>query len=210
MSSDLIFIDLGDAGIDYVREHLSGVNVFCTALLAAVEAAPGKVITLAPRGVTRERLNAFGEGGLLRAAPRMLELDDNGDLAPIDSLKFEQGAYLHSIMRTAPEAVCIVDDFNPSWSEVRIEEPRYAQAFGVSDAVYHLFNSNDAPELLVDALTVSDTIWHGVAAICEYGPEFEEDDRELSEEALIAAAVSALTITCSAYDGEGFVAWRRL
>ncbi|MEJ0060664.1 MAG: hypothetical protein WDM79_14280 [Terricaulis sp.] len=61
MPSELIFTDLGDAGIDYVREHLAGVNVFCTALLAAVEAAPGKVITLAPRGVSQERLHAFGE-----------------------------------------------------------------------------------------------------------------------------------------------------
>ncbi|MEJ0060665.1 MAG: hypothetical protein WDM79_14285 [Terricaulis sp.] len=90
----------------------------------------------------------------MHAAPRLLELDENGEIAPVDSLKFEQAAYLHSIMRAAPEAVCIVDDFNPSWSDVRVDEPRYAHAFGVSDALYHLFASTDAPELLVDALTV--------------------------------------------------------
>ncbi|HVZ98732.1 MAG TPA: hypothetical protein VG841_00295 [Caulobacterales bacterium] len=207
--TDLEFTDLGADGIEYVRAHLLGANVFCTALLAAVEAAPGKVTTLAPRGAPRERLLRLDEGGLLKAehAPaRVVRIADGSALHHVPSLKVEQGAYLVSMLRAAPDAICIVDDFNPSWVEVR--DDAGPAAFGVNDEVYHLFTSTNAPAEVVQALVDGDTGWHGVAALCTEAPEIDVE-READEETLQRAALSAFVITCSAYDGEGFVIWRR-
>ncbi|HVY85523.1 MAG TPA: hypothetical protein VG943_10350 [Caulobacterales bacterium] len=206
--TDLVFTDLGAAGVDYVREHLLGANVFCTALLAVVEAAPGKVTTLAPQGVSRERLLRFDEGGLLDGTEnnRVVRIEDRSPVETESKLKVEQAAYLVSMLRTVPDAVCIVDDFNPSWSDIDINAD--PNAFGVGDEVYRLFTMNDAPPELAQALIASDTAWHGVAALCAETPDLDAV-RETSAEDLERAALSAFIITCTAYDGEGFVIWRR-
>jgi len=209
MAGKLAFVDLGARGLDYVREHLLGANSFCTALLAAVEAAPGKVSTLAPEGVSVDRLYRFTEGGLLPAnlaPPRVVRLEDGSSLAEVVNLKVEQAAYLVSMMQTTPGAVCITDDFNPSWAEAQAEDD--PEAFGVEDEVYRLFTSSEKPARLIRALNLGDTIWHGVAALCTEAPDLG-DDRVATIEALQQAALSAFLLTCTAYDGEGFVVWRR-
>ncbi|MES1156969.1 MAG: hypothetical protein ABUL73_04225 [Alphaproteobacteria bacterium] len=209
MASKLAFVDLGARGLDYVREHLLGANSFCTALLAAVEAAPGKVSTLAPEGVSVDRLYRFSEGGLHSASharARVVRLEDGASLDQAGSLRVEQAAYLISMMQTTPDAVCIIDDFDPSWSEVQmLDDP---DAFGVEDEVYRLFTSTEKPARIIRALGLSDTGWHGVAALCAEAPEID-DDRITSIEALQQSALSTFLITCIAYDGEGFVVWRR-
>lgn len=192
------FVDLGAPGLAYVREHLTGVNPFCTALAAVVDAAPGRALTLPAPGAQLDRLYRFTEGGLLAANP------EDGSAG---SWKTEQGAYLVSILRAAPDSVCIVDDFNPTWSEFEARGAP-ANAFGVDDQVYHLFTAEDDPAVLVQALRMSDVVWHGVAAICADAPEMDED-RVCSADALQYAAASAIALTCTAYDGEGFVIWRR-
>ena len=199
----LVLTELGQAGINYVREHLTGVNVFCTALLAAVEAAPGKAMTLAPPGATPARLKRFAEGGLRTGLPRLVR-DENDDADA--SLKVEQAAYLISVLRTAPDGACIVDDFEPSWDIALSDEDPHA--FGVGDEVYRLFTADDAPAAIVRALVKGDNGWHGVAAVCDAPPELN-DDRECTEVALQGAALSVIALTCTAYDGEGFVIWRR-
>ncbi|MES1202102.1 MAG: hypothetical protein ABUS57_11720 [Pseudomonadota bacterium] len=207
--ADLVFTDLGAEGVEYVREHLLGANAFCTALLAAVEAAPGKVTTLAPEGTTRDRLLRFDEGGLIapgEGPARVVRIADGSPVESVSNLKIEQAAYLISMLRTVSEAVCIADDFNPSWSEIAADAD--PAAFGVHDEVYRLFTATDPPPLIAQALVRADTGWHGVAALCADAPEIDEA-RETTEEELQRAALSAFIITCSAYDGEGFVIWRR-
>lgn len=191
------FIDLGQRGMDYVREHLTGVNPFCTALAAAVDAAPGRVLVLPPPGVDLERLYRFSEGGLLPSKDEAARFD----------AKIEQAAYLVSLLRAAPESVCIVDDFEPSWSEA-IAEGVAQHAFGVDDGVYHRFTAEDRPDEIAATLASADTLWHGVAAICVEDIAMDEES-EASVEALQQAGASAIAITCTAYEGEGFVIWRR-
>lgn len=196
MSERLAFVQLDARGLDYVREHLTGVNLFCTALAETLLTAPGVVFTLAPFGTEPERLHRFSQGGLLPA---------NRSDGPA-SLKIEQGAYLLSLLREEPARICIVDDFNPSWAEVQMGDD--ARAFGVEDEVYRMLTAEDPPEAFLDALVLSDTIWHGAAAICAAAPELDED-RLATPTALQGAAQTVIALTCTAYDGEGFVAWSR-
>ncbi len=194
--ADPAFIELDRRATDYVREQLTGVNAFCTALLAVVEHEPGQVFTLAPFGVPPERLHRFTEGGLLAA---------NVDPS-IESLKIEQAAYLLSMLRVTPESVCIVDDFDASWDGAQGEADGYA--FGSGDEMYRLFDADAPPTAIVEALQAGDTIWHGIAAICAQAPELDEDNNS-EIQSLQEAAVSVVALTCTAYDGEGFIVWRR-
>lgn len=198
MTERLSFIQLDARGLEYVREHLTGVNAFCTALAETILFTPGTVFTLAPQGapqgVTLERLHRFTEGGLIAA-----NRDGGG-------LKIEQAAYLLSLLREDPERVCIIDDFEPSWAQAQLTSA--PEAFGADDDVYHLFTVESSPEDVLAALVRGDTGWHGVAAVC--AQELELDEARIAEvEALQAVAASVIALTCTAYDGEGFVAWAR-
>lgn len=186
----LVFVELDARGLEYVREQITGVNTLCTALLDIVATEQGKVFTLVPAGTPPERLHRFTEGGLLSA----------------ESLILEQAAYLASMVREAPEAACIVDDFEPSWIGGDYHDD--GQAFGVEDEVYRLLTGDDPPEAFINALKQSNNGWHGVAAVCAQAPVLEED-RASTAASLQAAAYSVAAITCTAYDGEGFVVWRR-
>ena len=202
------FVPLDGRGLDYVRDHLTGVNTLCTALFDVVTLEPGDIFTLSPKGLDAERLYRFSEGGILHAPLELVpdRLSDGSEIAPIESFKVEQAALLLSLLREQPDSVCIIDDFNPRWGE---RPPWLAEsAFGVGEEVYHLFRATDPPSALITLLHQTDAVWHGVAAICTTAPEID-DDRECTHESLQAAAFSAIALTCTAYDREGFVAWRR-
>jgi hypothetical protein len=67
--------NLGDSGRAYLRRQLTGVNGFCSELLAAINAVPGEVLTFAPSETTLERLLRFEEGGLLPENLTGLDVD---------------------------------------------------------------------------------------------------------------------------------------
>lgn len=201
--------DLGDAGLAYVREHLADANSFCAALLQAVIIEPGAVFTLAPLGIPEDRLRQFDQGGLLpenSEGAGAVSLPDGSTLVPVISLIEQQTKLLREAMAAAPGAICIVDDFNPRWSD---QAPYLGQtAFGVGEEVYHLIAADHSEEAFITAISRGNNIWHGVAAVCRASLTLDRS-HELSLSGLKRCAASALLITCTAYDGEGFVAWRR-
>jgi hypothetical protein len=170
---------------------------------------PGRrVFTFAPDDTPRERLYRFKEGGLLPPTGESgIHLPDGSRLSPKPSALKMQAQWL---MDQLDAGVCICDDFNPRWSDVQTHSDfeRMPHQFGVGEEVYHLLRREDGVDALENALRCSDTIWHGVTAVCAYAPQIAAD-RTASLEELRAAAASATLITCTAYDGEGFVAWRR-
>lgn len=201
--------DLGEPGRDYVRSHLGQVNALSAALLRVVEAMPGEAFTLAPENASLERLTQFKCGGLLPenlTGAGAISLPDGSTLVPVISLAKEQAKLLHDTMMGASGAVCLVDDVNPRWSE----RPSYLgpHAFGVGDEVYHLLTHDQTEAECAAALSEGRALWHSVAAVCSVAPRVDSGRNSTASE-LERSATSALVITCMAYDGEGFVAWRR-
>ncbi len=192
----------------YVREHLDDTNVLCAALLETCNSQPGNVFTFAPASTSKDRLAEFKRGGLLREnlpnAPTM-SLSDGSRLMPKFSLIEEQSKLLRETLNSVRGSVCIVDDYNPRWSDH--PWPLGPKAFGVDEEVYHLLNHEDDDEAFAYAIRQGNNIWHGVTAVCRIAPMLN-DARESAPSELRRSAASALLITCSAYDGEGFVAWR--
>lgn len=201
--------DLGEDGRLYVRKHLRDINVFCTALLETFNSAPGEVFTLAPVSTPAGRLSEFEHGGLLPenlSRSGAVALPDGSTLVPVVSLIEKRTKLLLETMADARGAVCIVDDVHPRWSD----QPSYLGpgAFGVGEEVYHLLTVDHTEGDFLDAVHCGNAFWHGVAAVCRLAPRLDQARTSTPSE-LEASAASALLITCIAYDGEGFVAWRR-
>jgi hypothetical protein len=205
-ATELVVLD--ERGFTYVREHLAGVNIFCAALLELVEKSRGETFALAPEGMTFERLHEFEVGGLLAEnldVSRRFSLPDmEGSFMEVASLLTERVARLRSLLREGP-SVCIADDFNPKWGDDLLRQT--PTAFGVDGEVYHLLTLAENEATFENVIGSSDTIWHGVAAVCRRRPMIRDDRTSTSLE-LQECARTALEITCSAYDGEGFVGWR--
>jgi hypothetical protein len=148
----------------------------------------GEIFTLAPRGAPRDQLYRFEAGGL-SASPLL-----------------EQAHLLRQAVEAAPGAVCIVDDFDPTWGEPGSDDE--ANAFGVGSEVYRLLTAEDDVLTFAEVLSATHVLWHGVAAICGRPPELD-GTQTASFDSLAEAAETVSLLTCVAYDGEGFVAWRR-
>jgi hypothetical protein len=192
-ASGLERVVLDDRAAIYVQAHLSGVNAFCSLLLEQVAGEAGEIFTLAPRGAPRERLYQFDRGGLSPANAEALRLD--------------QARLLRRGVERTSGAVCIVDDFSPTWGDPGSDAE--ANAFGVGSEVYHLLTADDDAQTFAAVLSSSSEVWHGVAAVCEQAP-VRDGTQTVTPDDLAESAASVLMLTCVAYDGEGFVGWRRL
>jgi hypothetical protein len=200
---------LDTAGWEFVRQHLGDTNVFCAALLKTINSVAGEVFTLAPPSTSADRLSHFDWGGLLPenlTRDNAVTLPDGSTLVPVVSLMNDQARLLRQTVISIGSAVCIVDDYNPRWSDqVRLGP----NAFGVGEEVYHLLRGDDDEEAFCEALRYGNVIWHGVAAVCGTAPSLDSARASTAAE-LERCAAEARLVTCSAYDGEGFVAWRRV
>ncbi|HEX4182588.1 MAG TPA: hypothetical protein VHY34_04955 [Caulobacteraceae bacterium] len=182
-------IALDDRGLDYVRESLQGVNAFCSELLEVVDQVPGDTFTFAPLSVMGERVYRFTEPGL-----------------PAEELAELRAERIMQLLDADADAGCVVDDVDAVWGDPELEDS--PTAFGVGEEVYHWLTADDGFETVLGVTEEASSVWHGVAAVCT-PPSSEQGGQPSALEALLACARSAVEISCLAYDGEGFVVWRR-
>ena len=206
----LIEVDLGVRGLGYVLRHLRGVNLFCDELALLLDRTEGRVFTLVPAPTQEASIFNFESGGLLPEnldPARRIPAPGGGYWVPVTSLVDERARRTVAQLSRTSDGCCIIDDFNPRWSEPLAREA--AMAFGVGEEVYHLFDATAEAEAVAEVLSYTDTVWHGAAAVCGSIIDVAED-RRVSELSLRNCAATALEITCTAYDREGFVIWRRI
>ena len=182
-------IALDDRGLDYVREQLQGVNTFCSELLEVIDQVPGETFTYAPLNVLGERAYRFTEPGL-----------------PAEELAELRAEQIMNLLDEDADACCIVDDVDGVWGDPELEDS--PTAFGVGEEVYHLLTADDGYEAVLGVIEATASVWHGVAAVSTPPPS-EEGAQASALDALIRCARSVIEISCLAYDGQGFVVWRR-
>jgi hypothetical protein len=207
---DLREIDLDQRGFDYVLDHLRGVNTLCDALARVVEQHAGRVFTVAPIDTDLARAHAFKAGGLLAENHDLSKAialgPGQGSLMPVASLHDVRAAMIVASLEARPGAVCICDDFNPRWPDGASAD--CATAFGVDAETYHLLAADLGVDAIASTLGWSDTIWHGVAAVCRQDLSMPPD-RTVTAQLMRQCASSVIELSCTAYDGEGFVVWKR-
>jgi len=125
---------------------------------------------------------------------------------PIETLSLARATRITTILEIVPDSVCIIDDFNLRWPEVRPEQK--ATAFCAGESVYHYLPPQTPLPVIDKTLRMADCIWHGVAAMCRHPLQLTPEG-EADPEALRDCIRAVIEFTCVAYDGEGFVGWRR-
>jgi hypothetical protein len=208
--SELHEVVIDKRAADYVREHLTDINVLCSELVSVLETEPGEIFTLCPVGTPAETIYQFTSGGLL---PENLDFSrathyrGKGTIMPKESLSFARATRIKTLLGSVPSAVCVVDDFDLCWPELRPEQK--ATAVSVGDAVYHVLTAEAQISTIDTTLRQARFIWHGVAATCNHSLQLAPG-RTAEPEALRQCARAVIEFTCVAYDGEGFVGWRRM
>jgi hypothetical protein len=182
-------IALDDRGLDFLRGQLEGVNAFCSELLAVVDEVPGDVFTYAPLAVLGERAYRFEEPGLPAAELAELRAEQIQDLLDSDA-----------------DACCIIDDVDAVWGDPALDDS--PTAFGVGEEVFHWLTGEDGLAAVEETLATAASAWHGVAAVCTPPPS-ETDGAPSAQDALLRCARAAMEISCLAYDGDGFLVWKR-
>jgi hypothetical protein len=204
---DLRVFDLDERGDAFVRDQLSAGNVLSSALLEVVRACRGRTSTVAPADTSTERLYAFTGGGLLPTnfeMSRARRLPDGSALMWIENLNVARAERILALMQGSVGRVCVLDDFDSNWADLRTQEE--PEAFGVNGEVYYLIGPDASVGRLAVLLTGADAIWHGVAAVCHPAARVLRDGLAMPE-SLKACAQSLVELSCTAYDGEGFVIW---
>ncbi|MGH6993261.1 MAG: hypothetical protein ACRED8_06485 [Caulobacteraceae bacterium] len=204
---ELKTIELDGRGMDFVIDHLEDVNKLCAALLKAIRSTSGRVFTIAPAEVSFEQAHDFASGGILAENLDFTRAKRNPSgttMMPVTTLREDQSRRILDLLARRPGRVCIVDDFNPRWGDPR-ESDYGPNAFGIGEEVYHWIDAEFGVEPLERLLRMTGCIWHGVAAVCEGAAPASPPTIEW----MTSSAEQVVEVQCTAYDGEGFVVWRR-
>ncbi|MDZ4691622.1 hypothetical protein [Terricaulis sp.] len=215
MHRTLETIDLGENGAAYITTRLSELRwyggpleTFCDALADLVRTKAGKVVTNLPIGLGHEQVHAFESGGVLPSNPDpsgILHLPDGSAMLPIESVFDEEFARLRARLLSAPNLACVVVDPQSRRGDPCLDE-NWETMFYAGDGVYQLVTSATSDELAERALNAAPH-WADLIVLSSAPPKLSAE-RSVDPTDLKACAEAALEITCSAYDGEGYITWR--
>lgn len=204
MNVELVRIELDDRAWAYVLDELDDGMILGAALKPVVQATTGEVFTRLPRDMTLERAHEFHRGGVLPARPERYPTE-GGYLVPVDSVMSARDDRVVGFLGNDLRACCIIGEMNPRPGDPN--PPTEPSVFWIGEECYHWLGANASPELVEDTFAAAELPWHAVAAC--YLPETPTKKEDLDRSALISLARSVSEISVRAYDGEGFVIWRR-
>jgi hypothetical protein len=191
---------LDPRALTYLREMFDLDTVFCHALADSVDLATGEMFALLPAGVSDAQAHDFNAGFM-----PMLALP-TGNMLPIETIVDAQAAAVVQFLRATATACAVADDANQRWPYPRAKD--LANVFNVGEEVYSLLTATDSPETVRAVLSITNWLWHGLVAMCV--PSRLPSRAGLSNgDALAACLRSVRAVQAVAYDGEGYVEWRR-
>ena len=195
---------LDQRALAYVLDQFDETRVLDAALKALVGSAAGELFTYLPADIDEEQAYRFGSGGILPARPERYPAE-GGYLVPVDSLVPVRDELFAQILRSDPRACCIVSEVNPSPDDP--DPPSEPTVFWVGEECYHWLDGRSSDDLVEETFSLAEVPWHSVAACCL--PASPITQNEMDQAALVALARDVTHVSVRAYDGEGFVIWKR-
>lgn len=198
-------IELGAAGLVYVRECLEAGKTFSRLLLKTHDLNTGTAVTKLPAGIEEAAAKDFDSGGKL---PELYPRTSN--LQAVPDSDFLLIPEVNRFLSESSANICILEDSlaNPTDPFLQSVKTRYS-AF--QDEVYHLICQPDN-----NSDTISKTLrqahsWLTIGALTstpqETGICGQRGDLTLSN--LTTMAQGTEVIIVGAYDGEGYVIWSK-
>ena len=210
MMHTLVELCLGLEGLRFVEEQLRRGHALSRCLLSTLSHAAGQAITYLPQGTAIDEAKKFEYGGKLPTPPREeWRATAGGTLVPTPTTR----EHLVSLIATElaqPRSLCILENALAEREDLWLQKSEVDIAF-LGKEVYHLLTEATSPSEIDAAVRAAHTPYLCVGALSSV-PDADGlpgDRGELTIRWLEELAQQAQTIFVGAYDGEGYVLWRR-
>ncbi len=201
---------LGDEGVDYVLAELSDGGTFAREALGRLPIASGEVTTRLPDNVPPEELIRFATGGKLPTPPpEEWRKIPGATLVPVPST-IDDLTKLISEHLSTPERVCFLEDANASRGDPWLAQPGVPTGY-YKEEVYHWLIGPQPATVVKQAVKTAQSLFIFVGALTSLADTQMElvAGGDLSLRTLQRMADNTCELFLGAYDGEGYVTWRR-
>ena len=208
-----IELSLGEQSLVYIRERLGAGHALSSAVLSGCDLELGSVVTYLPAGISSERAHEFTAGGKLPAPDRSTwtALPDGGVAVPIPSTMDRLPRVVHEYLQAGPNRIWLFEDFNASPSDPVMKELR-CRFVSFGNEVYYPLDRSSDEESIREAARRAFSFVSFVGVGAKLSPADSERLTRVTEleKADLDRVVPGLDLlSVGAYDGEGFLLWRR-
>jgi hypothetical protein len=186
----------------FVIESLIDANRLSDEVLK-MDFTNGSYFTFLPQGSVVDNIYNFETD---------LVFEDNSKLMTVSSVRTLNrnclGSLLIDEVKKSRKNYCVFDDLLSEPDEILENDPQKGDKYLYNDQVYYILNrANITLDALVHYLHISNAFWHSLCLLTSGDIEMKEN--ELSESALREISSNAQLIIVGAYDGEGYIIWKR-
>jgi hypothetical protein len=208
-----IELSLGRESLDYIREQLSVGHTLSSTVLSTCDLEPGSVTTFMPDGISLQQAREFTTGGKLPPADPLtwVSLPEGGIAVPIPSVRDLLPRKVHEYLQAGRDRIWLFEDFNASPSDPVMKQVR-CRYVSLGNEVYYPLDHNSDEEAIREAANHAYSFVSFIGAGARLSPAGAERFSRVNEieEGDLQRLVSGLDLlTVGAYDGEGFLLWRR-
>lgn len=206
---DLKTLRLGNEGMAFVVSQLGAAGTFARCVLERVPLAEGEVVTRLPEHVPLDEAKQLATGGKLPAPPaREWRSAPGATLVPVPSTRDDLARIIADHLAT-PGSLCLLANANAERGDPWLERTG-VPTFYFDREVYHLLTASPPGEIEA-ALKAAQSLFLFVGALTALPMESDlpagGGDLPLATLEQLAANTSRLFV--GAYDGEGYLIWRR-
>jgi hypothetical protein len=206
-------LSLSSTSLDYIKEQLSIGHTLCRIIMSTCDLELGSAVTFMPTGVSLERAHEFTTGGKL-ATPdpsAWVPLPGGGVAVPTPSTLNILPEKVHKYLQAGTNRVWVFEDFNASPSDPAMKKisSRYV---ALGNEVYYPLDHNSNEEAIREAADQAYSFVSFVGVGARLSPSDAERlsrVKEIEESDLQRLVSGVDLLTVGAYDGEGFLLWRR-
>lgn len=208
-----IELPLGKESLGYIKEQLSVGRTLSSTILSTCDLELGSVVTYMPAGVSLEQAHEFTTGGKLPTSDpsSWVSLPEGGVVVPIPSIMDLLPGEVHEYLQAGTNRVWVFEDFNASPSDPVMKKVR-SRYVALGNEVYYPLDRNSDEQAIREAADQAYSFVSFIGVGARLSPLDAERFSRVKEieESDLQRLVSGLDLlTVGAYDGEGFLLWRR-
>jgi hypothetical protein len=206
--------NLGDEGIKYIRKCLINGKTLANYLIRTCNLERGKLITFLPTDTNEEAVKQFTTGGKLKEEGLKEEIikPEGSKLTkvPTPNTDLWLVSIIRSFLTTDVKRLCIFENALAKPSDPWLSSKKMP-VFTFHEEVYHFLLGTDAEnEKIGETIRIATShLFIGVMTSVPQETGFSLGGGEITSQELIGFAEKTEKIIVGAYDGEGYLIWRR-
>ena len=177
--------------LQYVKDSLEGANCLSSVVCDIIKFEDGIFYTFLPENVTKEQLYGFKWGGIKE--------DVREKIVDI----------IFSGLQNEDELICIFDDVDGTYRPSYDEKSFMHSGVHFEDQIYYLADKKiGSKEFLIDCFRTSNAYWHSLCVLSNI-KFVRPNDLSITKSEMISFVKGAQMIFFGAYDGEGYIVWKK-